>query len=125
MLAVVAVFQGSAMPVAQVTAQFLAPPAMLGTAAASVQLSRSIGSAAGVTIVVGVLFAMLGRDAGTAATFGEMVRHGPSILAALPDASRSATAARLGDGFSAAFLAVAAFAALNAVLAWTLPLRRL
>ena len=125
MLAVVAVFQGSAMPIAQVTAQSLAPPAMLGTAAASVQLSRSIGSAAGVTIVVGVLFAMLGRDAGTAATFAEMVRHGPSILAALPDASRVATAARLGDGFSAAFLAVAAFAALNAVLAWTLPLRRL
>ena len=75
--------------------------------------------------MVGVLFAMLGRDIGTAATFAEMVRHGPSVLAALPAAPRDATAARLGNGFSAAFLAVAAFAALNAVLAWTLPLRRL
>ncbi|MGI4955770.1 MAG: MFS transporter [Janthinobacterium lividum] len=125
MLAVVAVFQGSAMPVAQVTAQSLAPPAMLGAAAASVQLSRSVGSAAGVTIVVGVLFAMLARDGGTAAMFADMVRQGPAVLAALPDAARQAAAARIDDGFSAAFLAVAVFAALNALLAWTTPLRRL
>jgi len=125
MLAVVAVFQGSAMPVAQVTAQSLAPPAMLGAAAASVQLSRSVGSAAGVTIVVGVLFAMLGRDGGTAGVFADMVRHGPAVLAVLPDAARQAVAARIDDGFSAAFLAVAVFAVLNALLAWTTPLRRL
>lgn len=125
MLAVVAVFQGSAMPVAQVTAQSLAPPAMLGVAAASVQLSRSLGSAVGVTIVVSVLFAMLSRDGDTAAIFADMVRHGPAVLAALPDTLRVAAAARINDGFSAAFLAVAAFAALNAVLAWTLPMRRL
>lgn len=125
MLAVVAVFQGSAMPVAQVTAQSLAPPAMLGVAAASVQLSRSLGSAVGVTIVVSVFFAMLSRDGDTAAIFADMVRHGPAVLAALPDTLRVAAAARINDGFSAAFLAVAAFAALNAVLAWTLPMRRL
>ncbi len=63
MLAAVAVFQGSAMPVAQVTVQSLAPPAMLGAAAASVQLSRSVGSAVGVTLAVGVLFATVGWDA--------------------------------------------------------------
>ncbi len=125
MLAVVAVFQGSAMPVAQITAQSLAPPAMVGMAAASVQLSRSVGSAAGVTIAVGALFAMMGRDDGVAATFAETVRHGPAVLAALPDALRVVAAARIVDGFSTAFLAVAAFAALNAVFAWTLPLRRL
>lgn len=125
MLAVVAVFQGSAMPVAQVTAQSLAPPAMLGAAAASVQLSRSVGSAAGVTIVVGTLFAMLGRDGGSAAVFADMIRHGPTVLSALPDTLRVATAGRINDGFSAAFLAVAVFAVLNAILAWTLPLRRL
>jgi MFS family permease len=125
MLAVVAVFQGSAMPVAQVIAQSLAPPAMLGAAAASVQLSRSVGSAAGVTVVVGALFAMLGRDGGTAAVFADMVRHGPAVLATLPGPARAAMAARIDDGFSVAFLAVAAFAVLNALLAWTLPLRRL
>lgn len=125
MLAVVAAFQGSAMPVAQITAQSLAPPAMLGAAAASVQLSRSIGSAVGVTVTVGVLFATLGREGGAAATFAEVVRHGPAVLATLPDAPRAAAKGRIADGFTAAFLGVATFAALNALLAWTLPLRRL
>lgn len=125
MLAVVAVFQGSAMPVAQITAQSLAPPAMLGAAAASVQLSRSVGPAVGVTIAMGVLFMTLGRDGSTGAIFAGMVRHGPSILTALPDTARAVAAAHVDDGFSAAFLAIAAFAALNTVLAWTLPLRRL
>ena len=124
MLAAVAVFQGSAMPVAQVTAQSLAPPSMLGAAAASVQLSRSIGSAIGVTFVVGVLFAILGRD-GTGAVFADMVRHGPAALAAVPGAARALAAARIDDAFTAAFLGVAAFAVLNALFAWTLPLRRL
>ena len=125
MLAVVAVFQGSAMPVAQITAQSLAPPAMLGAAAASVQLSRSVGSAAGVTLAIGLLFATLGKAGGVAAVFAEAVRHGPAVMAALPAASRVATEARIADGFTAAFLATATFAALNALLAWTLPLRRL
>lgn len=125
MLAVVAIFQGSAMPVAQITAQSLAPPGMLGAAAASVQLSRSVGSAAGVTIAVGALFLVLGRDQGAATIFADMVRHGPGVLATLPGTLRGLATTRIADGFSAAFLAVAAFAALNALLAWTLPLRRL
>ncbi len=124
MLAAVAIFQGSAMPVAQVTAQSLAPPAMLGAAAASVQLSRSIGSAVGVTLVVGVLFATLGQGA-AGAVFADMVRHGPAALAAVPEATRAMTASRIDDGFTVAFLAVAAFAMMNALLAWSLPLRRL
>jgi EmrB/QacA subfamily drug resistance transporter len=125
MLALVAVFQGSAMPVAQVTAQALAPPAMLGAAAASVQLSRSVGSAVGVTVVVGALFAILGQDGASGAVFADMVRHGPVALATLPDTMRATTAARIDTGFSVAFMAVAAFAVMNALLAWTLPLRRL
>lgn len=75
MLAVVAVFQGPAMPVAQVTVQSLSPPTMLGTAAASVQLSRSIGSAISVTVAMGTLFAVIGRDGDTAATFAEAIRQ--------------------------------------------------
>ncbi|MFC7555690.1 hypothetical protein ACFQU7_30900 [Pseudoroseomonas wenyumeiae] len=109
---------------AQVVAQALAPPAMLGAAAASVQLSRSVGSAAGVTLVVGALFAILSQDGAAAAVFADMVRHGPAVLEALPDAARTTTAARIDAGFSFAFMAVAAFAAINALLAWTLPLRR-
>jgi len=125
MLAAVAVFQGSAMPVAQVTAQSLAPPTMLGAAAASVQLSRSVGSAAGVTVVVGALFAVLSQDGATATVFADMVRHGPAALADLPDAMRFTTVARINTAFTAAFMAVAAIAVMNALLAWTLPLRRI
>jgi len=125
MLAVVVLFQGTAMPVAQITMQSQAPPAMLGAASASVQLSRSVGSAIGVTIALGALFATLARNAGTAAAFANAVRHGTGVLAALPDATRAAATAGIAGGFTAAFLAVAAFAALNAVVAWTLPLRRL
>lgn len=125
MLAVVAVFQGTAMPVAQITVQSLAHPTMLGTAAASVQLSRSIGSAVGVTVAVGALFAAMGTDGGTAAMFAEAVRHGPAALASLAGPARATAEANIADGFSIAFLAVAAFAGLNALLAWTLPLQRL
>ena len=125
MLAVVAIFQGTAMPIAQITVQSLAAPGMLGAAAASVQMSRSIGSAIGVTVAVGALFAVLGKNGDMAATFSEAVRHGPAVLASLPDAARAAAEASIADGFSTAFLAVAAFAGVNALLAWTLPLRRL
>jgi MFS family permease len=125
MLAVVVLFQGTAMPVAQITMQSQAPPALLGAASASVQLSRSIGSAIGVTVAVGALFATLARQVGTEAAFANAIRHGPVALAALPVATRAVAAAGIAEGFTAAFLSLAAFAALNAVVAWTLPLRRL
>lgn len=125
MLALVAVFQGTAMPVAQITAQSIAPPGMLGIAAASIQLSRSVGSAAGVTIATSALFMILGGDATTATAFAEAVQHGPAALQALPDAMRAPAITRINGGFTAAFLAIAVFAALNAAWAWTLPLRRM
>lgn len=53
------------------------------------------------------------------------MQHGPAVLAPLTDGQRAAAEARMGGGFTAALLAVAAFAALNALLAWTLPLRLL
>ena len=122
LLAAAAVFQGSAMPVAQITTQSLAPPSLLGAAAGSVQLSRSIGSAVGVTVAVGVLFAFVGGHGGI---FAEQVRHGPAVLASLTGPQRLAAAAHVSSGFAAAFLTIAAFAGLNAVFAWTLPFRRL
>jgi MFS family permease len=125
MLAVVAVFQGSAMPVAQITMQSQAPPAMLGAASASVQLSRSVGSAIGVTVAMGVLFVTLGRSAAIADIFADAVRHGPAALASLPEASRVSAVTHIQSAFAAAFSNIALFAMANAVLAWTLPVRRL
>ena len=124
LLAVVAVFQGSAMPVAQITMQSQAPSDQLGAASAAVQLSRSVGSAIGVTLVAGVLFAALSRY-GASEAFADAVRHGPSVLAGVTEAERIRAADHIAGGFSAAFATVAVFAFLNAALAWTLPLRRL
>ncbi len=125
MLAAVAVVQGSAMPVAQITMQSQAPSAMLGAASAAVQLSRSVGSAIGVTVVMGVLFMTLGRYAASAEVFADAVRHGSAVLTALPEASRVLTLSHIQSCFSAAFLTIAIFAMVNAALAWTLPVRRL
>jgi hypothetical protein len=110
MLAVVAMFKGSAMPVAQITMQSQAPPAMLGAASASVQLSHSVGSAIGVTVAVGMLLVTVGQYHGVADAFADAVRLGPTVLADLPEAQRTAAVARIADGLTATFLTIAIFA---------------
>src|SRR5690606_37145696 len=52
---------GSVMGVVQVTVQVAAGPARLGVAAATVQLSRTLGAALGTALVGAVLFGTLGR----------------------------------------------------------------
>ena len=121
-----AFFQGSAMPVAQVTVQIVAGPRQLGVAAASVQLARSLGSAFGVALVGAVLFGVLAAtDNDTAALFSQMVREGPQAMAALPPARHAVVRAEIGDAFRAAFLTVSLFSCCISALAWTLPVRRL
>jgi sugar phosphate permease len=125
-LAFAALFQGTAMPVAQITAQALAGPGMLGAAAAAVQLSRSVGSAIGVALVGAVLFALLSHtDPHAASLFGAMVQRGPSAIAFLPQAQQIALQGVIADAFQGAFLTIGAFAGISAVLAWTTPVRRL
>jgi MFS family permease len=117
-------FMGTVMAVVQVTVQNAAGPASLGSAAASVQLSRSIGASAGTALVGTVLFAML--------SFGDP--HATEVFTALlgrgtladPALLGSATIrAEIGGAFQAAFLTVAAFSATGMVLAWSIPTRRL
>ena len=98
---------------------------MLGTATACVQLSRSSGSANGVAVVTGALFAWLRQYEGAAALFADAVREGPAGLRAMPTGDLSAATSRIDGGFTAAFLVIACFAGVSAVLASTLPLRRL
>src|SRR6185312_8551367 len=59
LLALIALFLGSVMSVVQVTVQSAAGRGLLGTAAASVQFSRSLGAALGTAIIGAVLFAAL------------------------------------------------------------------
>ncbi|HEY2131926.1 MAG TPA: MFS transporter [Acetobacteraceae bacterium] len=125
-LAFAAIFQGSAMPVAQITAQAEAGAGMLGAAAAAVQLARSVGSAIGVALVGAALFAALARaDAATAALFAEMVTHGPAAMDALPAARQAVVQGQVTAAFGVAFAVIAAFAGVSGVLAWTLPVRRI
>jgi EmrB/QacA subfamily drug resistance transporter len=125
-LAFVAIFQGTAMPVAQITAQALAGPGMLGSASAAIQLSRSVGSAIGVAIVGVVLFALLlSGDAQVVSFFEAMVQGGPDALAALSPDRQAAMQAIIANGFGGAFKTIGVFALLSGALAWTTPARRL
>lgn len=122
---IMAMAQGTAMPVVQTTVQGLAGREHLGAASASVQFSRSIGAALGTALVGAVLFAALAaHDPAAAGLFAAAVERDPSALAALTPARQAAFGAEVAGAFRAAFLVVAAFGAVGAVLAWTLPARR-
>jgi EmrB/QacA subfamily drug resistance transporter len=126
MFVVYSVSLGTAMPVVQLTVQLVAGRANLGAAAASVQFSRSVGGAFGTAIVGAVLFAVLSAtDRGTATLFAEMVERGPVAMAGLDAAHRAIVSTEIRDAFRSAFLAIAGFASLGLVLAWTIPVRRI
>jgi EmrB/QacA subfamily drug resistance transporter len=119
-------FMGTVMGVVQVTVQNAAGTASLGSAAASVQLSRSIGAAVGTALVGTVLFASLALgDPDAARLFAALLESGPASLATLPPARQSVIQAEIAGAFRAAFLTVATFAAAGVALAWSIPARRL
>jgi len=126
LLAVNAVFMGTVMAVVQATVQTVAGRERIGAAAGSVQFSRSVGAAFGTAIVGGVLFAALDvMDPDTAGLFGDLLEHGPRVLAPLPASRQAAVQAEIATAFQAAFLTIAAFAAGAMVLAWLIPVRRI
>jgi MFS family permease len=117
--------QGSAMLIAQITVQLVASPRQLGVASASVQLTRSLGSAFGAAVAGAVLFALLAAQDGQAtAQFLALVQHGQGALAALPAPARLAARAEIADAFRGVFLTVAVFSCTIVAMAWTMPMRR-
>jgi hypothetical protein len=117
---------GTVMGVVQITVQNAAGIARLGSAAASVQLSRSIGATIGTALVGTALFASLALgDAETARVFGDTVRQGPAALESLSAERQHLVRAEIAAAFRGAFLTVAAFAAAGMVIAWSIPSRRL
>jgi predicted MFS family arabinose efflux permease len=118
-------FMGTVMGVVQVTVQAVAGQRMLGTGAAMVQFSRSVGAAFGTAAVAAVLFSVLAAtDHETASLFGTMIDRGPDAIAALSAARQAAVHAQIGQAFRAALVTVAAFTAIGTWLAWSMPLRR-
>jgi EmrB/QacA subfamily drug resistance transporter len=120
-----AIFMGTVMGVVQVTVQSVAGQRMLGTGAAMVQFSRSVGAAFGTAAVAAVLFSVIAAgDQESAGQFGALIDHGPDALAALPAARQAVIQAEIGGAFRAAFVTIASFTAIGAWLAWSMPLRR-
>ena len=121
----IALFMGTVMGVVQVTVQAVSGPRLLGTGAAMVQFSRSVGAAFGTATVAAILFSILtATDRDTATLFGTIIERGPETIATLAPARQAIVHAQIGDAFRAAFLTIAAFTGAGALLAWSLPLRR-
>ncbi len=126
LFAALAVVCGTVMPVVQTTVQFVAGRAQLGAASATVQFSRSVGAAVGTALVGAVLFATLAAsDRETAQMFAAIVEMGPQALAGLPAARVAVVQGEIAEAFRIAFLAIASFAAVGSVMAWTMPVRRI
>ena len=122
----IALCMGSVMAVVQITVQTEAGPRMLGTGAAMVQFSRSVGAAFGTATVAAILFSILTvKDRETAILFGTIIEQGPEAIATLAPARQAIVHAEIGDAFRAAFLTIASFTGCGFLLAWSLPLRRL
>ena len=123
---IIALFMGTVMGVVQVTVQAESGPQLLGTGAATVQFSRSVGAAFGTATIAAVLFSILtATDRETATLFGTIIERGPEAIAALSPARQAIVHGQIGEAFHVAFLSIAVFTGIGAWLAWSLPLRRL
>jgi hypothetical protein len=124
-LGFLACFMGTVMGVVQVTVQAVAGQQMLGTGAAMVQFSRSVGAAFGTASVATVLFSFIAlTDSQAASLFASLIDRGPEAIAALPAAQQTIVETEIGEAFRAAFVTIAAFTSLGAYLAFSMPQRR-
>lgn len=125
-LAVTAISMGTVMGVVQVTVQTLAGRRMLGAAAGSIQLSRSVGASFGTALFGAVLFAAGSQsDPAAGAMFVEILQTGTGAPEGLDPVRQAALMGAISSGFSYAFLLLAAFTAAGATLAWINPSRRI
>jgi EmrB/QacA subfamily drug resistance transporter len=115
---------GTVMGVVQLTVQNAAGSSNLGSAAASVQLCRSVGAAVGTALVGAMLFTIIARSAPETAQYFKATIEAAAQVALVP-ARQALVEAEIAVAFRAAFLTIAGFAAAGAVLAWSIPTRRL
>jgi EmrB/QacA subfamily drug resistance transporter len=121
-----ALAMGTVMGVVQLTVQSVSGPRMLGTGAAMVQFSRSVGAAFGTAAVAAVLFSILATgDRATADLFGPLIEQGPEVITKLEPARQAIVQGEIANAFRAAFMTIAIFTGIGAWLAWTMPLRRI
>ncbi|WP_270935425.1 MFS transporter [Falsiroseomonas oryzae] len=124
-LGLVSVGLGTSFPMVQVVVQQAAGRERLGSATASVQFTRSLGSAAGTALIGAVLFgALVAQGGGAAELFVALVNAGPAALAGLDAAAQAAFRDAMTGAFRAAFLCAAAMVAVAAWLTTRVPLQR-
>jgi len=120
----IALFLGTVMGTVQLTVQLAAGPMMLGSAAGSVQLSRSIGAAIGTAISGLMLFTVLNVfGADTVDAFMRIATENP-LPSKVVEPTAQALMQNIGFAFSLTFLLIALISAVASVFAWTMPIRR-
>ncbi len=113
---------GMVMPPTQVTVQLAAGRESLGSATASIALSRAVGGAVGVAVTGAILFALISDGGGLSAeTLQHVMEGGPAYVSGLAESERSAIASQLDRAYRVVFLAIAGITALGAMLARTIP----
>jgi MFS family permease len=122
-LGVLSFFLGFVMTVIQVTVQAEAGK-MLGTAAASVQLSRSIGAATGTAIIGAVLFAAIAATGTEVSSDLQAILQGSTeALANLGPGVEATIRANVATAFGSVFLTIGGFGIVALVVAWSIPRR--
>ncbi len=125
-MALLAIAMGPVMTVSQVTIQAVAGRKLLGAAAGSIQLARTVGAVFGTAIFGTILFATLAiNDPVAAPMFGRILSLGPEALSAMSEARRTAIMGEIITGFRYAFLLLAGIAGISCILASFNPVRRI
>ena len=113
---------GAVMAPTQVIVQHAAGRQALGSATASIAISRSIGGAVGVALAGAVLFVLIGRGGGDASTtLNAALEGGASFIAHMTQAQRSALSGELDYAFRLVFAMIALIAGIGAAVAATVP----
>ncbi|MBX3454543.1 MFS transporter [Ferrovibrio sp.] len=114
---------GTVMGVVQVSVQSEATPGMIGIAAASVQLSRSVGAAIGTALAGSLLFALVSASGLVDAATLQAILQGGTSLSAMDAAKVAALRAEISGSYRYVFLLLALYGALGCFMAWSLPRR--
>lgn len=125
-LGIIALCMGTVMGVIQATVQAETPSTLLGTATAGISVSRSLGAAVGTALAGATLFTLMLANGVEISTELRAVLQGSADgLAALAPGAEDKIRSEVGIAFRGVFLVIALYAALGALLAWTLPRRTL
>jgi hypothetical protein len=125
-LGVVAVAMGTVMGVVQATVQSEVPRELLGTATATISVSRSLGGAVGTALAGALLFSIMAASGIEISTeLQAILQGGGEGLANLGPDTMAGIRRGMAMAFRGVIFLIAGYAAISAVLAWTLPRRTL